>query len=65
MRKIDITHFGLGFTVVFDNDGEPYEIRNDHGHDIQHVFTRTATELIYAHAWDLLNDPQNEADHCE
>lgn len=63
--RIDIQYQGLDLEVVFYSDGEPYEIRNMDGQDIQHVFTSGVCDEIYDKAWERLNDPNNEANFRE
>ena len=62
MHKVPYTYRGIELEVAFYNDGEPYEIRNLDGEDIQHLFISSVSDEIYSLAWGAINDPNNEAD---
>jgi hypothetical protein len=61
MQHTNLTFQGFDLRVSFYDDGEPAEICNDAG-DVQHLFTPTACGEIYGCAWEVINDPMNEAD---
>jgi hypothetical protein len=61
--QIDIDFMGLDLCVCFYKDGEPKGIYAEGAAGcIEHIFTDSTAAMIYAQAWEMHTDPNNEAD---